>query len=139
FANSAHAVIVYDLRIVFSNTNNPNFTWKYFKGNVPLTHFTPVTNATLASAAANGYWGDTSSSNNSAIMLTTANGSATGLWADSDFLVGEVLVRTTDPTGDPMNVTWTAPSNGSFTYSGFFWFANAPLGPGSNSFTLSLN
>lgn len=140
FAHPASAVIVYDLRIDFSNASNPNATWQYLKGNVPLTHFTPVTQPALPLAAASGYWGDTSSSTNSSIMLTTANGSATGLWSDNDFLVGEVLVRTTDPsTGAPMIVTWTAPSNGSFTYSGFFWYANAPLGPGGNSFTLSLN
>ena len=141
FANPACGVIVvYDLRVDFSNANNPNGTWHYLKGNVPLTHFSPVTNATLATAAANGFWGETSSSNNSAIMLTTADGSATGLWSDNDFLTGEVLVRTTDPsTGGPMIVTWTAPSNGSFTYSGALWFANAPLGPGGNSYTLSLN
>lgn len=38
-----------------------------------------------------------------------------------------------------MNATWTAPSNGSFTYSGFFWYAGTPTGPGSNDYTLSLN
>lgn len=140
-ANPAHGVIVvYDLRLDFSNANNPNGPWEYLKGNVPLTHFSPVTNPILATAVANGFWGDTSSSDNSAIMLTTADGSTTGLWSDNDFTDTEVLVRTTDPsTGGPMIVTWTAPTSGSFTYSGEFWDANAPLGPGGNSFTLSLN
>lgn len=139
-AEAAHAIVVYDLRIDFSNSSNPNGTWRYQKGNSLLAHFMPVSNATLALATANGYWGDTASSNNSAIMLTTAPGSATGLWSNADFLTGEVLVRTTDPlTGGPMNATWTAPSNGSFTYSGFFWYAGTPTGPGSNDYTLSLN
>lgn len=134
------AIIVYDLRVDFSNTNNPNGTWEYIKGTTLLTHYTPVTNPTLALAAANGYWGDSTSSDNSAFILTSANGSATGLWTDADFLVGEVLVRTTDPsTGGPMIATWTAPSDGSLTYNGLFWYAGAPLGPGGNSYTLSLN
>jgi len=133
------AIVVYDLRVDFSNTSNPNGPWQYLKGNVPLSHFTPVTQPNLPLAVANGYWGDTASSNNSAIMLTTAKGSATGSWTDNDFLKGEVLVRTTDPSGAPMNVTWTAPTAGTFTYSGFLWFANGPLGPGGNSFTLKLN
>jgi hypothetical protein len=140
FASPASAaIIVYDLRVDFSNASNPNGTWQYLKGNTLLTHFTPVTNPTLALAAANGYWGDTASSNNSAIMLTTADGSATGLWADSDFLQDEVLVRTTDPPGAAMNVTWTAPSAGTLTYNGGVWLANGPLGPGMSSFTLDLN
>lgn len=133
------AIVVYDLRVDFSNTSNPNGPWQYLKGITPLTHFTPVTQPSLPAAAANGYWGDTASSNNSAIMLTTAKGSATGFFSDNDFLQGEVLVRTTDPNGAPMNVTWTAPTAGTFTYSGFLWFANGPLGPGGNSFTLKLN
>jgi hypothetical protein len=141
FAGRASAVIVvYDLRVDFSNANNPNGPWEYLKGNVPLTHFTPVTQPALPLAAANGYWGDTASSNNSAIMLTTASGSATGLWTDNDFLVDDVLIRTTDPgTGAPMIVTWTAPSAGSFTYSGMLWNANAPLGPGGTSYAMTLN
>lgn len=140
-AGRASAVIVvYDLRLDFSNANNPNGPWEYLKGNVPLTHFSPVTQPALPAAAANGYWGDTSSSNNSAIMLTTAGGSATGLWTDNDFLKDDVLVRTTDPgTGAPMIITWTAPSAGSFTYSGMLWNANAPLGPFGTSYTMSLN
>lgn len=134
------APTVYDLRIDFSDSINPNGTWRYYKGNTLLTHSTPVTNATLALATTNGFWGDTSSSNNSAIMKTTANGSATGSWTDSDFLVNEVLVRTTDPaSGGPMLVTWTAPSAGTFTYNGFIWLANGPLGPGGNSFALWQN
>jgi hypothetical protein len=141
FAGRASAVIVvYDLRLDFSNANNPNGPWEYLKGNVPLTHFSPVTQPALPAAAANGYWGDTSSSNNSAIMLTTAGGSATGLWTDNDFLKDDVLVRTTDPsTGAPMIITWTAPSAGSFTYSGMLWNANAPLGPGATSYAMTLN
>lgn len=133
-------IVVYDLRVDFSNANNPNGPWEYLKGNVPLTHFSPVTQPLLPLAAANGYWGDTASSNNSAIMLTTAPGSATGLWTNNDFLQDDVLVRTTDPgTGAPMIVTWTAPSAGSFTYSGMLWNANAPLGPGATSYTMTLN
>ena len=140
-ASPAHAVVVvYDLRIDFSNTSNPNGVWAYLKGATPLSHFTPVPLAPLAIATANGYWGDTSSSINSSIMKTTANGSATGLWTNNDFLAGDVLLRTTDPsTGGPMIVTWTAPSAGTFTYSGDIWYAGAPLGPGSNDFILTLN
>ena len=133
-------VVVYDLRLDFSDTNNPNGAWAYHKGTNLLSHFSPVPQPTLAAAVANGYWGDTSSSLNSSIMKTTANGSSTGLWSNNDFLAGDVLVRTTDPsTGGAVIVTWTAPSSGTFTYSGDIWFAGAPTGPGSNDFTLTLN
>lgn len=137
--NAAQAIIVYDLRWDFSNTSNPNGTWSYWKGNTPLTHYTPVPGP-LAPAVAGGYWGDAPASLNGAIMLSTANGSAAPPWSDNDFVANHVLVRTTDPsTGGATNVRWTAPSAGTFTYSGGVWYANPQAGPFGNSFSLSLN
>lgn len=134
------AIIVYDNDLDFSDTTNPNGTWSYQQGNALLTHFTPLPQAPLNTAAANGYWGTSSSSVNGAILRTTANGSSTGLWNDLDFLAGDVLVRTTDPmTGAPATLTWTAPQAGSLTYAGLVWYAGAPQGPWSNDFTLTFN
>jgi hypothetical protein len=140
-SSSAQAVIVvYDLRLDFSDAVNPNGTWAYLQGATPLPHFSSVPQPNLAPAAANGYWGASSSNFNSLILKTTANGSSAPPFSDNDFLANHVLVRTTDPaSGGPMIVTWTAPSAGSFTYSGDVWYAGTPLGPGSNDFLLTLN
>jgi hypothetical protein len=140
WCHAAHAtIVVYDLRWDFSNSSNPNGTWSYWKGNTPLTHYTPVPGP-LAPAVSGGYWGDAPASLNGAIMLSTANGSAAPPWSDNDFIANHVLVRTTDPsTGGATNVRWTAPSAGTFTYSGGVWYANPQAGPFGNSFSLSLN
>ena len=136
----ARAITVYDNDLDFSDTNNPSGTWSYLQGNTLLTHFTPVPLPSLAVASTNGYWGTSSSSLSSAILRTTANGSSTGLWSDSDFLAGDMLVRTPDPqTGGPTVLAWTAPSAGTLTYSGLVWYADAASGPWSNDFTLALN
>jgi hypothetical protein len=139
-APAAALIIVYDNDLDFSNTNNPAGTWSYLQGNSLLSQQAAVPNPQLALAVPNGYWGASSSSINSSMMLPTANGSVTGLWSDSDFLAGDMLLRTTDPnTGGPMILAWTAPSAGSFTYAGEIWFADAPSGPSFSDFTLSLN
>ena len=140
FAAPARAIIVvYDLKLDFSNANNPSGTWAYYQGNTLLTHYTPVPTP-LSAAVANGYWGVGPTNLNSSIMRATANGSTAPGWTDNDFLAGDMLVRTTDPsTGGPVNITWTAPSNGYFTYSGEIWYANPQAGPFGNDFLLSLN
>ena len=137
---ASSAIIVYDNDLDFSDANNPNGTWSYLQGNATLPHFTPVPQPQLALAVANGYWGASSTSLNTSIMRATANGSVTGLWSDNDFLSGDMLIRTTDPsTGGPTILAWTAPSNGTFTYNGSIWYADAPSGPGGTDFSLALN
>lgn len=140
FAAPAHgAIVVYDLGLDFSDTLNPNGVWSFTQGNTLLTHFTPVPTS-LAPAVANGYWGTDASNLNSSVMLSTAGGSAAPPLTDFDFIAGEVLVGTTDAsTGGPVDIHWTAPSNGTFTYSGWVWYADPTAGPFGNSFNLALN
>jgi hypothetical protein len=134
------AIIVYDNDLDFSDVNNPSGTWSYLQGNAVLPHFTPVPHPQLALAVANGYWGASSSNLSTSIMLATANGSATGLWNDTDFISGDMLIGTTDPSaGGPTVLAWTAPSNGTLTYNGAIWYADAPNGPGGTDFSLALN
>ena len=133
------AIVVYDLGLDFSNTINPNGVWSFSQGNTLLTHYTPVPTY-LAPAVANGYWGTNSSNLNSSVMLSTAGGSAVPPLTNFDFIAGEVLVGTTDAnTGGPVDINWTAPSNGTFTYSGWVWYADPTAGPFGNSFDISLN
>ena len=133
------AIVVYDLGLDFSNTLNPNGVWSFTQGNTLLTHFTPVPTS-LAPALANGYWGTNSSNLNSSVMLSTAGGSAAPPLTNFDFPAGEVLVGTTDAsTGGPVDINWTAPTNGTFTYSGWVWYADPTAGPFGNSFDISLN
>ncbi len=133
------AIVVYDLGLDFSNTLNPNGVWSFTQGSTLLTHFTPVPTS-LAPAVANGYWGTSASNLNSSVMLSTASGSAAPPLSNSDFIAGEVLVGTTDAsTGGPVDIHWTAPSNGMFTYSGWAWYADPTAGPFGNSFDISIN
>jgi hypothetical protein len=133
------AVVVYDLGLDFSNTLNPNGVWSFTQGSTPLTHYTPVPTS-LAPALANGYWGTNAANLNSSVMLSTAGGSAVPPLTNFDFIAGEVLVGTTDAsTGGPVDINWTAPSNGTFTYSGWVWYADPTAGPFGNSFNISLN
>ncbi len=133
------AIIVYDLGLDFSNTLNPNGVWSFTRGSTLLTHF-PVVPTSLAPAVANGYWGTDASNLNSSVMLSTAGGSAVPPLTNFDFIAGEVLVGTTDAsTGGPVDIRWTAPSNGTFTYSGWVWYADPTAGPFGNSFDISIN
>ena len=133
------AIVVYDLGLDYSDTLNPNGVWSFAQGNTLLTHFTPVPTS-LAPAVANGYWGTNASNLNSSVMLSTAGGSAAPPLTNFDFIAGEVLVGTTDAsTGGPVDIRWTAPSNGTFTYSGWVWYADPTAGPFGNSFNISLN
>jgi hypothetical protein len=133
------AVVVYDLGLDFSNALNPNGVWSFTQGNTLLTHYTPVPTS-LAPALANGYWGTNAANLNSSVMLSTAGGSAAPPLTNFDFIAGEVLVGTTDAsTGGPVDINWTAPSNGTFTYSGWVWYADPTAGPFGNSFNISLN
>ena len=132
-------VVVYDLGLDYSDTLNPNGVWSFTKGNTLLTHYTPVPTS-LAPAVANGYWGTSASDLNSSVMLSTAGGSAVPPLTNFDFPAGEVLVGTTDAnTGGPVDINWTAPSNGTFTYSGWVWYADPTAGPFGNNFNMSLN
>lgn len=133
------AIVVYDLGLDFSNSVNPNGVWSFAKGNTLLTHFTPAP-STLAPALAGGYWGTSATDMNSSVMLTTAGGSAAPPLTNFDFPAGEVLVGTTDAnTGGPVDIRWTAPTSGTFTYSGWVWYADPTAGPFGNSFNMSLN
>ena len=133
------AIVVYDLGLDFSDTLNPNGVWSFAKGNTLLTHYATVPTS-LAPALANGYWGTDASNLNSSVMLATAGGSAAPPLTNFDFIAGEVLVGTTDAsTGGPVDIRWTAPSNGTFTYSGWVWYADPTAGPFGNSFDISLN
>jgi hypothetical protein len=133
------AIIVYDNDLDFSDTNNPSGPWSYQQGNALVAHHTPVPLPQLVPAAANGYWGASSSSLSTSILVTTANGNATGFFSNSDFLAGDMLLRTTDPnSGGPVVLGWTAPTAGTFTYNGFVWFAGTPTGPAFTDFTLAL-
>ena len=133
------AIVVYDLGLDFSNSLNPNGVWSFSQGNTVLTHFTTVPTS-LAPAVANGYWGTNAFNLNSSVMLSTADGSAAPPLSNLDFIAGEVLVGTTDAsTGGPVDIHWTAPSNGTFTYSGWAWYADPTAGPFGNSFDISIN
>jgi hypothetical protein len=105
-----------------------------------LTHFSPVPNASLAPAFANGYWGTSASTLDNAVMLSTAAGSSAPPWSNNDFLAGEIVVRTSDPPSpNPVVIVFTAPSNGSLTYNGAVWYANSAAPPSVNDFALTLN
>jgi hypothetical protein len=115
---AARADLVADLNADWSDTNNPNAatfgTWSYRQGTSLLPHFANWTagEALVPQAA----W---------------APGTANGVFLPGEFktvsnqfnwLTGDVVVHTTDPTNGasngPGNFLWTSPINGTVTISG---------------------
>ncbi|CAN5415013.1 hypothetical protein BH09PLA1_BH09PLA1_19820 [soil metagenome] len=137
FASIAQAV-TYNLTSEFSDANNPNGVWSYRRGTTLLPHNNNAGANAINAVATNGFWGD-SSDYNSTVFRTTGPGSAASGYNDNDFLAGDVVAHSTNPSGSSdINVTWTAPGAGSIQYSGAVWYAHSPV-TRSNDFMLTLN
>ena len=118
----------YSLSGDFSNVSNPNGVWSFSRGATNLTHFAqPANGNPLDSAIGNGYWG-VGSDYNSTVMKVTTNGAATGSYTNNDFLVGDVILHSTNPGGaGDVFVNWTAPSAGTIDFNSSLWYAHSPI------------
>jgi hypothetical protein len=140
-ALTAQAGTIYDLANDFSNTSNPNGVWSYVQGSTPLPlQSEPTDDNSLNPAAANGYFGvATNFSTAPFIFEASQDGASSPPYTDNDFLPGDILAHSTNP-GDGANlfIDWTAPADGTITYSGEVWYAHSPVDR-SNDYALTLD
>jgi hypothetical protein len=117
----------YSLASDWSDVANPNSAWSYSYAASALTHFAQPSDPNgLNPAAANGYWGVTSTFNLPTFMLkTTLNGSAIGS-TNGDFLAGDVIVHSPND-GSAIAINWTAPSAGTANFASSVWYAHSTV------------
>ncbi|MFN7938788.1 MAG: protein kinase [Bryobacteraceae bacterium] len=139
---------VYDLKSDFSNSSNPNGVWSFAKGTTAMTHFNLPGGCcvdNLDAAVANGIWSANAPTptniQDSTVFQTTANGAATGLYTNNDWLSGDVVAHSTNPgNGVDVFIRWTAPTAGTISYNGGVWYAHSFLTtPRSGDFFVNLN
>lgn len=100
----------------------------------------PTDGNTLNPAAANGYFGVASNFSSVPFILETSqDGASTSPYTDDDFLAGDIIAHSTSPGGGaPLFIDWTAPADGTITYSGEVWYAHSPV-TRSNDYFLTLD
>jgi hypothetical protein len=140
-ALTAPAATIYDLASDFSTTANPDGVWSYLQGSTALPlQSKPTDGNALNAAAANGYFGVASNFSTAPfIMKTSQDGASTSGYSDDDFLAGDIIAHSTSPGGgSPLFIDWTAPSDGTITYTGEVWYAHSPV-TRSNDYSLTLD
>jgi hypothetical protein len=142
-------LVVADLGADWSDTSNPNAgafgTWSYRQGTSLLPHFAdnpllgiPATQPTWAPSTALGHYIP-------AIFKATSDQTGTIITGPVDWLVGDIIVHTTDPFNGigngPANTLWTSPVDGTLTISGFVFEARVTTGvePRNSSWSLLVN
>jgi hypothetical protein len=132
------ASTIYNLVGDWSNTNNPNGTWRYLQGTNLLSFQAAFTGCFNGVPGLGGGWAPGNVSGNCVPAFFKATGNATN---PSDWLTGDVVVHSVDPgSGNPANgqaiVSWTAPVAGTISYSGSIWYAHSGV-QRSNDFLLT--
>jgi hypothetical protein len=129
---SAH---VFDLVADFSYASNPNGQWAYRKGEARLLGYNaaPLPGGP-GPASTDGYWGNVWEA---IVFRATLNSSQTPGYGADDWLAGDVITYTPD-SGATVQVAWTAPCDGTVTYTGSAWYASTVVFR-SNIFKLMLN
>jgi hypothetical protein len=145
----ARASFVADLGADWSDTSNPNTgafgTWSYRQGASLLPHFAdnpllgiPAIQPTWAPSTAPGHYIP-------AIFKATSDQTGTIITGPVDWLVGDIIVHTTDPFNGigngPANILWTSPVDGTITISGSVFEARVTTGaePRNSSWSLFVN
>jgi hypothetical protein len=140
-ALTSQAATVYDLASDFSTTSNPNGVWSYVQGSTPLQlQSQPTDTNPLNPAAANGYFGVADNFSTAPFVFEASqDGASTSPYTDDDFLTGDILAHSTNPgAGANLFIEWTAPADGTITYSGEVWYAHSPVDR-SNDYALTLD
>jgi len=128
---SAH---VFDLTADFSYSANPNGQWAYLRGTELLAYTPTPLGGPPAPCTTDGYWG---SPWEAIIFRATVSSAQTPGYGADDWLAGDVISYTPD-SGTTVRFNWTAPCDGTITYSGSVWYASTIVAR-SNIFTLALN
>jgi hypothetical protein len=140
-ALTSQAATVYDLATDFSTTSNPNGVWSFVQGSTPLpSQSQPTDGNALNPAAANGYFGVAGNFSTAPFVFEASqDGGSTSPYTDNDFLAGDILAHSTNPgAGANLFIEWTAPSDGTISYSGEVWYAHSPV-TRSNDYALTLD
>jgi hypothetical protein len=127
---------IFDLTADWSNDSNPNGVWSYNEGNNPLPHVDDWQSA-FPGWGQEG-WAESENGNNRLPFWFQSNGAEP---FTHDYLAGDIVVHTTDPTngvGNGLaNVTWTSFFSGTADLSGAVWIGR-DIGR-SNHWRLSIN
>lgn len=122
----------FDLSTDFSYTNNPNGAWSFVYGGSALTNVgAPQSNGNslIPAIGSGGYYstGSDLNSNTPDVIKTAVDGSSAsgsqGSYSNGDFLTGDVIVHSPN-SGAPVDVIWTAPSNGTISFTTDLWYAH---------------
>ena len=112
----------YDLVADWSDTSNPNGVWTYREG-VAAVPFVPDWTPLSAPSVQPAWAPSATVGNFLPSWFKSTNDNPGGM----DFLVGDVVVHTTDAmngaSSGVANVIWTSPSNGAIDISGAVWMA----------------
>ena len=118
FASAA----TYDLEADWSDASNPNGVWTYREGTDTLP-FVPDWTPLSASSVQPAWAPSAATFNFLPAWFKSTNNNPGGM----DFLVGDVVVHSTDEINGPFsgvsNVIWTSPINGVIDISGAVWMA----------------
>lgn len=125
---------IFDLTVDFSYAANPNGAWAYSRGPVLLGYTPTPLPGPPAPCSTDGYWG---SAWEAIVFRATVDSSQTPGYGADDWVEGDVISYTPD-SGANVRYTWTAPGDGTITYSGSTWYASTIVAR-SNIFTLALN
>ena len=139
------SVITYNLTTA-ENANsgnlNPYGVWTFLAGTTILPYnIIPPTGSCLS--AYPGLSSDFAAGNVTGNCIPAfAVASGTGPGSPADFLKGDVVVHSWDPSNGALNgqafVTWTAPVNGTITIAGLIWYAQSAQ-TRSNDYILTLD
>jgi hypothetical protein len=132
-SNVAAQASTFDLSTDFSYTNNPNGAWSFVYLGSPLTNVgAPLSNGNslIPAIGPSGYY---STGNNlyvdtPDVIKTIVDGSSScgneGCFTNGDFLAGDVIVHSPND-GTPVDIIWTAPSNGTISFTTDVWYAHS--------------
>lgn len=116
------AQTVSDLRLDWSDTNNPNGLWTYREGNNALPAVASWQSSLGGWSSPQPGWARSENGNNRLPFWFRSNGTET---FTHDFLQGDIVVHSTDGTNGVgngnANVIWTSTINGVIDISGNTW------------------
>jgi hypothetical protein len=133
----------YDVTTDWRNNLNPNGVWSYDQGSTPLPFQSNFGSGTCdaGSVGITGAYAPGINFGNSPPCLPIFF-KATGNAANpNDWLAGDVLIHAQDPSNGAgegqATLVWTAPANGTFTFTGAIWYAHSTV-QRSDDFSLNL-
>lgn len=121
-AGTLHAQVLNDLKLDWSNANNPNGAWTYREGNNALPFVASMQSMLGGWSVAQPGWARSENGNDRIPFWFQSNGSEQFA---RDFIAGDIVVHSTDPGSGagngPGNVIWTSAIAGQIDVTGNTW------------------